>query len=472
MCISKLIFLLESLVEWERCWSKQETLKSSVQPCWEEDLLCIHAYVDSQRCPCLHIALTACMLTSACRLVGSSLCIQPRSFFCESMAGKERAKNTASPKEVAKLMRGANLTKLPPESEYMIADTSKVIETFEDFLKDLLLATPRPTEKLLLQACKLVFEHTSKSDCKSFAQQLVRCVQHVRECKSVTSGKKTPEAVWRVLQVMKANKEQPCRRLSTTSASSAASPSAVDSKPSPEPMVEKVSLASKAELSPGSKVRHAYGLAASRTMQKEEDGEDLLEVVAVQSSQSLHSIASSGEEVSPEKEGEMEDVPPAADFKDYFDAGRGCHVRAFASGKLEELTAPVSRVTGKKVLKAALKTKPAAGQVKKKPAGAETAEVPKSSEVDVQAAQLAEAKQQEETILHFVRKSTAKKPPRTYVTACYCDGSKHRQKLIVEFQAAKYADHVEKAAKAVKRIQKDKLTFNRARQLKFALAED
>ena len=80
-------------------------------------------------------------------------------------------------------------------------------------------------------------------------------------------------------------------------------------------MVEKVSLASTAEeLSPGSKVRHAYGLAASRTIQKEEDGEDLLEVVAVQSSQSLHSIASSGEEVSPEKEGEMEDVPPAADF--------------------------------------------------------------------------------------------------------------------------------------------------------------
>ena len=70
------------------------------------------------------------------------------------------------------------------------------IEAYEDSLKDLLQATRGPTEKLLVEACKLVFEHTGKSNCKkSFPRQqsLVRDVEHVRECKSVTSGKKAPD---------------------------------------------------------------------------------------------------------------------------------------------------------------------------------------------------------------------------------------------------------------------------------------
>ena len=45
-----------------------------------------------------------------------------------------RAKNTASPKEVAKLFRGANVTQLPPEENYMVADLSKVAEKYEDLI--------------------------------------------------------------------------------------------------------------------------------------------------------------------------------------------------------------------------------------------------------------------------------------------------------------------------------------------------
>ena len=117
------------------------------------------------------------------------------------------------------------------------------------------------------------------------------------------------------------------------------------------------------------------------------------------------------------------------------------------------------------------KIKPVAKKtIHKKPAAQQLlAEVPKAEELG--AAKLEEKKQREETILHFVRKVSAQKPGKSYVTVCYCDGSKQRQKRIVEFPESKYADHLQKALAAVKRIQEQKLTFNQARALKLALAE-
>ena len=79
-----------------------------------------------------------------------------------------RAKNTASPKEVAKLFRGANVTQLPPEENYMVADLSKVAEKYEDLLSDIIRCTPRPNVTLLQDACCLVFRGVTKADCKAF----------------------------------------------------------------------------------------------------------------------------------------------------------------------------------------------------------------------------------------------------------------------------------------------------------------
>ncbi|CAE7176518.1 unnamed protein product [Symbiodinium microadriaticum] len=257
--------------------------------------------------------------------------------------------------------------------------TPFVIETYEDFLRDLLKATPRPTEKLLIDACKLVFERTDKTDCKSFALQMVRCVSHVRDKKSATTGKKTADATYRLVQIM-----------------------------------------------------------------KEEDEEDVLEVVAVQSSQSLRSVASSGQEGPP-------DLDKVLELAKLHQRAQGKQVGS-ATGKMTKI---------KPVAKKTIHKKPAAQQL--------LAEVPKAEELG--AAKLEEKKQREETILHFVRKVSAQKPGKSYVTVCYCDGSKQRQKRIVEFPESKYADHLQKALAAVKRIQEQKLTFNQARALKLALAE-
>ena len=69
----------------------------------------------------------------------------------------QRAKNTASAKGGCKADAGANLVELPAEGDYMEGDLDKVIENFEDILRDLLKATPPPTEKLLTDAMNLVF---------------------------------------------------------------------------------------------------------------------------------------------------------------------------------------------------------------------------------------------------------------------------------------------------------------------------
>ena len=151
-------------------------------------------------------------------------------------------------------------------------------------------------------------------------------------------------------------------------------------------------------------------------------------------------------------------------------------MRAFACGEVagaheavSESERQASRLQQATSSKTCKKMKLGKKKPNKQPAAAgqePTAPVPKPE--DLEAAKLEEAKRQEETILHQVRKVTAQKPPRSYVTACYCDGSKHRQKLICEFAATKFPDHVQKALEAVKQIEELKCTFKSARALKLA----
>ena len=138
---------------------------------------------------------------------------------------------------------------------------------------------------------------------------------------------------------MKANKDPentaqntPMRRISTTSNTSPAS--------SADPIAGTVKRTLQAEkeqeLSPASKVRKAYGISKFKPqlpVTKETDPEeDVLELVAVQSSQSLHlSASSSGEEAPPHLENADKEGPPdkedgdeedGEEFHDYFDEGR------------------------------------------------------------------------------------------------------------------------------------------------------
>ena len=121
----------------------------------------------------------------------------------EAMGG--RAKNIASGKDVPKVLRGVGLEHLPDEKEYMVADLSKIVEKYEDFLLDVCRITPRPTTPLLQEGCSLVFKGVTKADCKAFCQQLCNAIKDTRSKKSATSGKKLPPAVFRLLSVLRAS---------------------------------------------------------------------------------------------------------------------------------------------------------------------------------------------------------------------------------------------------------------------------
>ena len=132
------------------------------------------------------------------------------------MAAMERAKNTASAKDIAKVLRGASLNVLPDPSSYMLADIEKVISNFEDFLADLCEVTPRPTVPLLQSGFALVFKGVSKSDCRAFAEQVAKAVGECRaRGRNSTSGKKLPSSIFRISQVLKGQEPQSSKRKST-----------------------------------------------------------------------------------------------------------------------------------------------------------------------------------------------------------------------------------------------------------------
>ena len=177
-----------------------------------------------------------------------------------------RAKNIASAKDVAKVLRGVGLEQLPDEKDYMVADLSKIVEKYEDFLLDVCRLTPRPTTPLLQEGCSLVFKGVSKADCKAFCQQLCNAIKDTRSKKSASSGKKLPPAVFRLLSVLRAsNGETSCspprlsekKRLSEASAIGQAKPLLPVS-------------GDQDAVSPKSKVLKAYGMSTSRSLQPHE----------------------------------------------------------------------------------------------------------------------------------------------------------------------------------------------------------
>ena len=360
----------------------------------------------------------------------------------------ERAKNTASAKDIAKVLRGASLSVLPDPSSYMFADIEKVISTYEDFLADLCAVTARPTVPLLQSGFTLVFKGVSKSDCRAFAEQVVKAVAECRaRGRNSTSGKKLPSSIFRISQVLKGQEPQRTKRKSIASSRASSPP------PTPNLPVEE------AGISPKSKVLREYGLQGRALQQTPSDG-SVQEVVPVRSSPSVCELSDNdGElkEASPAKEGS-----PAEDWREYFDSCRGCYVRAYASGKIEEL----SSKKPPEVLVRHTSKQPAKKAAAKKAAAKKAAAKKKSKAAEISAEQL---ELQSTTELHRVRVTKAKAhgstAARSYVTACYCNNSKHKQSLVVEFSEKHYKDYQACAKDAQSRILEGKMTFQAARAL-------
>ena len=111
-----------------------------------------------------------------------------------SKAIAARAKNEASPADVAKLMR-ANVISLDA-SKFCVLDLDEVATNFRNLLVDLCGLTARPTSALLQAAGKLAFEGASSQELKMFGDRISDCVSHCRKKVSgSTSGAKLCPAV-------------------------------------------------------------------------------------------------------------------------------------------------------------------------------------------------------------------------------------------------------------------------------------
>lgn len=80
-----------------------------------------------------------------------------------------RAKNTASVEEYCRVMRGS-IRKWDP-ALFTGVSWEQTVSNFEDFLLDLLRATPRPTKVLLASAATEVFG-ASQEDGGAFAERM------------------------------------------------------------------------------------------------------------------------------------------------------------------------------------------------------------------------------------------------------------------------------------------------------------
>ena len=179
----------------------------------------------------------------------------------EAMGG--RAKNIASGKDVAKVLRGVGLEQLPDEKDYMIADLSKIVEKYEDFLWDVCRLTPRPTAPLLQKGYSLVLKGVSKADCKAFCQQLCNAIKDTRSKKSATSGKKLPPAVFRLLSVLRARIGETACSLSRSNEKKRVS----EASGSGQAKALLPVSADQHSVSPKSKVLKAYGMSTNRSLQ-------------------------------------------------------------------------------------------------------------------------------------------------------------------------------------------------------------
>lgn len=111
-----------------------------------------------------------------------------------------RARNTASPEEIAAVLKGS-LSSLD-QKQYLQVDLDNVVEAYQDVIVLLLKLTQRMTVSVLASAASLSFEVTAQ-EANAWARSICSAVSHCQsKRRSCSSGKKLPPAVFRVVQAL------------------------------------------------------------------------------------------------------------------------------------------------------------------------------------------------------------------------------------------------------------------------------
>ena len=115
-----------------------------------------------------------------------------------------RAKNTASPAEVSRLLRATIAVEVVQSwLDNKTFEAAEVAEKFEKAICDVLKWTARPTKSLLQNAFQEAFKLTS-SESMAVSHAVINTITHARNtAKSVTSGVKTSPSIRKIISVLK-----------------------------------------------------------------------------------------------------------------------------------------------------------------------------------------------------------------------------------------------------------------------------
>ena len=137
--------------------------------------------------------------------------------------------------KVSKMMRAHCPPGGPASSTFLQADPEHIIEKLEALVKDLMmLKEVRKTAKFLGQCAQMAFPRMPSAEHKVLGERLLAACEHIAvKRKSVTTGKKTAPAVYRIIMALNvASLSLPVASTSPKSSASASKPIASASKPS------------------------------------------------------------------------------------------------------------------------------------------------------------------------------------------------------------------------------------------------
>ena len=245
------------------------------------------------------------------------------------MGSTERAKNTASSKDLCKVFRGYSLAL---DASKWRDDTEVLVERHEVLLQDIFAETPRPTEVVLQQALVLAYS-VSRNIARDVASSINLCVKLIREKgQSATSGRKLSPAMWRLVQRLRESSMtgSPSERKHQSRASQ--STGSLGSKNSKPGNATSPSSASKA--TPAA-ILAMYGVTDDDVESEPEAAQDALSISSDDVSVKTELFADDAvDETALEVPGSGSDLMPVG--KPYFDPSKGVFLQILSDGSQQE----------------------------------------------------------------------------------------------------------------------------------------
>jgi hypothetical protein len=364
-----------------------------------------------------------------------------------------RTKNEASPKEVAKVLRGA----LPDGlgEGYKETNLDKIIEAYEDVILDILYWTPRPTVALLRDAVLVAWADTATGVASMFAHSVQGAIVDCRaKSKSITSGAKTPAATQRIVSCLRKLQQSPLTKNLWQKTKILSRKESEEHSPQPAKR-SRVQAAGSSSSATRSEVLALYGAHVAKLPEAglPEEIHSSQEVMSSQDTAAKPYFDWAKLTMVRLSDSGMQLASMSAGFA-------GFAVATFADGIAHPTECSNAMLTA------------AATVVRKKPAAAPK-KIKQEEEEASEGEEEANEAAAEACSLHRVRITNAKSPARTYITACQCHSalpSTHKQQLIVEFTLTRDGEnHRQKAEIAQKYIVENGLDYAAARVVKTSL---